>query len=86
MREVDRRALAEFDTLPDSARIRLPVLMRLFSISPATIWRWCASHRLPKPRKIGGVTFWSVGEVRSVLERDSSSNPATHEVGSGPDP
>ena len=29
-----------FDTLPDSALVRLPVVKSLFSISAPTVWRW----------------------------------------------
>jgi predicted DNA-binding transcriptional regulator AlpA len=70
MRDSDRRAFEEFDELPASALVRLPVVCALFSISAATVWRWCNSGHLPKPTRIGGVTFWNVGRLRKALNAD----------------
>jgi predicted DNA-binding transcriptional regulator AlpA len=67
MRASDLAALRGFDALPDSAHVRLPVVMALFSISRATVWRWCASGDLPLPIHVGGVTFWKVAELRERL-------------------
>jgi len=61
-------ALANFDSQPDSAYVRQPVVQGLFSISPATVWRWVKRGTLPAPRKISlGVTAWNVGQLRAVL-------------------
>lgn len=55
----------DFDILPDSANVRLPVVMKLVGASRPTIWRWSKSGHLPKPKKIGpNVTGWNVGELR----------------------
>lgn len=64
MNETDTAALRGFDHLPASASVRLPVVAALFSISPATVWRWCKSGHLPAPTRINGVTFWNVGQLR----------------------
>ncbi len=64
-------ALHEFDQLPAMASVRLPVVANLFSISRATVWRWCASGQLPAPIRIGGVTSWNVGELRHRLRNPS---------------
>jgi predicted DNA-binding transcriptional regulator AlpA len=58
-------ALAQFDKLPDSAYVRLPVVAALKGISPATVWRWVKSSRLPAPSRLSpGVTAWRVGDLR----------------------
>ena len=61
-------ALAQFDTLPESAHVRLPVVAALHGIGPATVWRWVKSGRLPAPVKLGpNTTAWRVGELRRVM-------------------
>lgn len=68
MRDSDRLAFATFDSLPSSAGVRLPVVVALFGISSATVWRWCKSGHLPRPTRIGRVTLWNVGELRMRLK------------------
>lgn len=61
-------ALARFDHLPDSAFVRQPVVCALFSISPATAWRWVGSGILPTPRKLSpAISAWNVGQIRKAL-------------------
>lgn len=61
-------ALEKFDTLPDSANVRLPVVMRLYACSPASVWRAVKAGRIPKPRKLSPrTTCWNVGELRQAL-------------------
>ena len=61
-------SLAQFDTLPASAHVRLPVVAALHGIGPATVWRWVKAGRLPAPVKLGpNVTAWRVGELRCVM-------------------
>lgn len=60
-------ALANFDSLPDSANVRIAVVKGLYGISDATVWRRVASNLLPKPRKISGSTIWNVGDLRRAL-------------------
>lgn len=74
MRASDSTALRDFDRLPASAKVRLPVVAALFSISRATVWRWCNLGLLPKPIHKGGVTSWNVGELRAELGK-RSQNP-----------
>lgn len=59
--------MSQFDSLPDSALVRLPVVKNLFSISSPTVWRWSKSGRLPAPIKISGITAWQVGSLRKTL-------------------
>lgn len=58
-------ALAQFEELPESAHVRLPIVTALYGISAATVWRWVKSGRLPAPRKLGpNTTGWRVGDLR----------------------
>jgi predicted DNA-binding transcriptional regulator AlpA len=61
-------ALVNFDSLPDTSNVRLPVVMGLYGVSAATIWRNVKSGRIPKPRKLTArTTVWNVGDLRSIL-------------------
>ena len=61
-------ALKNFDSLPDSAHVRQPVVEALFCCSSPTVWRRVKNFSLPAPRKLSpGVTGWNVGELRRVL-------------------
>ena len=57
-----------FDQLPDCAFVRQPVVSGLFACSPATVWRYVADGRIPKPKKLSHrVTVWNVGQLRRAL-------------------
>jgi predicted DNA-binding transcriptional regulator AlpA len=61
-------ALKNFDSLPDSAHVRQPVVEALFACSGATVWRRVKAGTLPQPRKLSQrVTAWNVAEIRQVL-------------------
>lgn len=61
-------ALAQFDSLPNSAYIRLPVMRGLYGVSSASIWRGVKNNTIPKPRKLSErCTAWNVGQVRAAL-------------------
>ena len=61
-------ALKNFDFLPDSANVRLPVVAALYGCSPVTIWRRVKSGHIPAPRKTSErVTAWNVGALRRAL-------------------
>ncbi|WP_432432129.1 helix-turn-helix transcriptional regulator [Candidatus Accumulibacter phosphatis] len=61
-------ALKNFDSLPDSASVRLPVVKALKACSAATVWRMVKRGDLPAPRKISErITAWNVGELRKAL-------------------
>lgn len=60
--------LKNFDDQPSSGFIRLPVLMRLLSVSAPTIWRGVKQGKIPSPVKLTErVTAWNVGVVRAHL-------------------
>jgi predicted DNA-binding transcriptional regulator AlpA len=61
-------ALANFDKLPNSAYIRLPVLKGLYGISSASCWRNVKNGSIPKPCKLTErTTAWNVGLIRADL-------------------
>lgn len=72
LRRTDRAAilpgLRDFDQLPDSARVRLPIVQALNGdVSAATIWRWVKEGKLPRPEKLGpNTTVWRVGDLRKA--------------------
>lgn len=60
-------ALKNFDSMPDEACVRQPVVEALFGCSPATVWRMVKRGKL-KPRKLSErVTAFNVGELRLAL-------------------
>jgi predicted DNA-binding transcriptional regulator AlpA len=60
--------LQHFDSFPDSANVRQPVVEGLFACSSATVWRMTKRGIIPAPRKLSErVTAWNVGELRKVL-------------------
>ena len=67
-------SLSNFDFLPDSGFVRLPVVIGLCGCSPATIWRWVKSEKFPAPKKFGArIAAWNVGEIRAALKTISAS-------------
>lgn len=63
-------ALKNFDSFPDSANVRQPVVQGLLGVSAATVWRMVKRGTLPAPRKISErVTAWNVGELREALAK-----------------
>lgn len=61
--------LESFDTLPNSAFIRLSTVTALFACSPSTIWRGVKAGRLPRPIKhFDRASAWNVGQIRAVLQ------------------
>ena len=61
-------ALSQFDQLPNSAYIRLPIIMALYGVSATTIWRGVKNLTVPKPVNLTKrTTAWNVGLVRAAL-------------------
>lgn len=60
---------AAFDTMPDSALVRVTVVRGLFGCSDASVWRRVKSGALPRPIKLSPrITAWRVGELREKLK------------------
>jgi predicted DNA-binding transcriptional regulator AlpA len=61
-------ALQNFDSLPDAANVRQPVVEGLYACSGPTVWRRVKDGSIPAPRKLSPrVTCWNVGELRRAL-------------------
>jgi predicted DNA-binding transcriptional regulator AlpA len=58
-------AFKNFNSLPDEAFVRLPVVVLLDASSPATVWRKAKKGTFPAPVKLGEKsTGWNVGSLR----------------------
>ena len=63
-------ALKNFDILPASCHVRLPVVQALFACSPASVWRGIKAGRIPAGHKLSPrITCWHVGELRESLAK-----------------
>lgn len=61
-------ALTNFDNLPASGYVRLPVMKLLLGVSSATVWRGVRQGTIPKPVKLSErCTAWNVASVREFL-------------------
>lgn len=61
-------ALAQFEYMPLSAYIRLPIVAALYGISFATVWRNSKNGKMPKPVKLSErCTAWNVGLIKADL-------------------
>ena len=61
-------SLRAFDSLPDAAYVRLPVVQSLYACSAASVWRGVKQGRIPSPIKLSPrTTCWNVGELRNAL-------------------
>lgn len=57
-------------------------------VSKSTVWAWVKSGRFPQPVRIGRVTAWRVGDIRSFLGQAADarlplelpSNPANEQA------
>ncbi|MDM9552975.1 AlpA family phage regulatory protein [Pseudomonas asiatica] len=57
-----------FDSLPDSAVIREPLVLALTGYSHTSLWDGVRAGTLPKPVQIGPrMVGWRVGDVRALL-------------------
>lgn len=68
--------LAGFDSLPDIARVRQPVVAALLDCSTRSIDRHVRAGTIPAPQKLGGVNTWRVGDLRRFLVRGADEQPA----------
>jgi len=66
------QALSNFDQMPDSSYVRLPVVRALYGVSTATVWRNCSKGLMPSPVKLSErCTAWNVGLIRADLASKS---------------
>ncbi len=56
--------------LPETGYVRLPTVLAVYPVSPATWWRGVKDGRFPKPVKLGpNTTAWRAEDIHSLLER-----------------
>lgn len=68
-------ALKHFDSLPNSASVRLPIVAVLYACSSSSVWRGVKAGRIPKPRKLSErTTAWNVGELRAALKMQGGAH------------
>jgi|GEM_PF-684672 len=61
-------AFVNFDSLPDSAFVRIDVVAPLFACAVATVWRRIKTGQIPTPVKLSSrSTAWRVGDLRQAL-------------------
>src|SRR5665647_208508 len=60
-------ALTNFNSYPDSAQVRLPVVKALFGVSSATVWRMVKAKTLATRKLTPRTTTFNVGELRQAL-------------------
>ena len=60
-------ALRDFDYLPNSQQVRLPVVKALLGISSATVWRMIKAKQLRAHKLTKRTTTFNVGELRALL-------------------
>lgn len=62
------RDISHFDTLPDSAMLRLPAVLALTGHGRSSWYEQVAAGLAPKPVRIGPrATAWRVGDLRAWL-------------------
>ena len=59
--------LRQFDALPDSAHVRLPIVAALFRVHFNAVAKLVEVGSIPAPQSEGKSTFWIVGELRQAL-------------------
>lgn len=60
-------ALKNFDQLPDSSQVRLPVVKALLGVSAATVWRLVKTQQLKTYKLTERTTTFNVGELKKFL-------------------
>ena len=60
-------ALRDFDQLPNSQQVRLPVVKSLLGVSSATVWRMVKAGKLKVSHLTERTTTFNVGELRALL-------------------
>ncbi|MBA3695235.1 MAG: transcriptional regulator [Methylotenera sp.] len=60
-------ALRDFDQLPNSQHVRLPVVKAILGISSATVWRMVKAKQLKTHKFTERTTTFNVGELRALL-------------------
>ena len=66
--KIQKDILQNFSYLPDESLVRLPILMALYGLSKASIYRFIKDGIIPAPIKLSARTsVWNVGDIRKNL-------------------
>ena len=66
--KIQKDILQNFSYLPDESLVRLPILMALYGLSKASIYRFIKDGIIPAPIKLSSRTsVWNVGDIRKNL-------------------
>ena len=66
--QIQKDILQNFSYLPDESLVRLPILMALYGLSKASIYRFIKDGIIPAPIKLSARTsVWNVGDIRKNL-------------------
>lgn len=60
-------SFTNFDLLPDSAHVRVPIVKALLGVSSATVWRMVKSKQLKTYKLTPRTTTFKVGEIRDLI-------------------
>jgi len=60
-------ALRDFDLLPNSQQVRLPVVKSLLGVSSAIVWRMVKAKHIKAHKLTSRTTTFNVGELRELL-------------------
>jgi predicted DNA-binding transcriptional regulator AlpA len=72
--DVISEALRNFDSLPDSAHVRQPVVRALFACSSSTLYRNISRGCIPAPLRFSPrVSAWNVGQLKKALALSKQS-------------
>ena len=66
------KELINFDYLPDSSNVRLPVVKAIIGCSDATVWRLVNSGALTARKLSERVTSFNVGQLRRYVASKGS--------------
>lgn len=57
-------------TIPETGFLRLPDILKLIPVSPATWWKWVKEGSAPGSIKLGQrTTVWRAEDIRAMIER-----------------
>ena len=66
--KIQKDVLQNFSYLPNESLVRLPILMALYGLSKASIYRFIKDGIIPAPIKLSSRTsVWNVGDIRKNL-------------------
>ena len=63
-------ALFNADLMPNSAMVRLPVVIGLLGVSGATVWRMVKAGKLKTYKLTERTTTFNMGEIRALLNAE----------------